>query len=162
MNEPKPKAPPRHRKMPTLGQRVPADTKKKFSEFARTKVKCKAAELLRALIEATVNGKATLDSKGLTVNVNVSGGATREEVAKLLADAFAKFAPGKASVALADAVPTSKIPARSSNGRIIIPRKLTSEEAGLVEGLGAVSDRQTGFHYIPEGVDAAAFERFFL
>lgn len=68
----------------TIGQRVPADVRTKFNDFAQKKMKCTAAELLRALMEATYSGNAKTSKKELNVHVTVGKGVVGSEVVSKL------------------------------------------------------------------------------
>jgi hypothetical protein len=165
----------------TIGQRVPAEVRTKFNDFAQRKMKCTAAELLRALMEATYSGNAKTDKNELHVHVSVGKGVVGAEVVSKLDEILSRLAgtqlpePQIPVAALAEEVPKTldildqistprKHPKVDDRGNIIL--QVPYEKRDVVKDLGACWEKyiKPGYWFIPKEmiahVDMEAFEEW--
>lgn len=82
------------KRTPTLGQRVPAEVQKKFNDYAQKKLKCTAADLLRALMEATYSGETVGGKKDLHVRVTVGKVVSASDVMSRLDEILTRLPVG--------------------------------------------------------------------
>lgn len=165
----------------TIGQRVPAEVRTKFNDFAQRKMKCTAAELLRALMEATYSGNAKTDKNELHVHVSVGKGVVGAEVVSKLDEILSRLAGTQLSepqipvVALAEEVPKTpdildqfstpkKQPKLDQWGNIILNATAQNYEAVKAKGAMFNGNGNPKYWYIKkdmiEHVDMKFFEEW--
>lgn len=162
----------------TIGQRVPAEVRAKFNDFAQRKMKCTAAELLRALMEATYSGNAKTDKNELHVHVSVGKGVVGTEVVSKLDEILSRLAGTELPeqqipvVALAEEIPKApdildqistpkKTPKLDQWGNIIL--NATAQNCAAVKAKGAKfnGNSEPKYWYIPKDMIPHADMTFF-
>lgn len=165
----------------TIGQRVPAEVKTKFNDFAQRKMKCTAAELLRALMEATYSGNAKTDKNELHVHVSVGKGVVGSEVVSKLDEILHRLAgtqlpePQIPVAALAEEVPQTldildqistpkKQPKVDDRGNIILNVPIEKKDGPKSKGARWFDGGTTRYWFIPKdeiaNVDMEYFEEW--